>query len=490
MEMEEEEEEEEEKEEEEVEEEEKYEISNIFQHSLKTEWNRANWNFNRDFFMYGYTVGLLTESIYEADNKKYINLKPTWVPREKYKLWTFQDADFNSTYLLQVEGKNIGDVLLSGFSDNKNKNFIHLEPNCIPKDIDLNSPETLKDKYFIYTMPGKEPDPCTGAHTSDLVRLLGLGDSLLWKMMINDLAHLNRADPRILIQKESAGGKTEIIKMYNQQFDLSKNTMVNNPMVQPPSSFTDISDSATKKNMTDSTESLKQMFTHYKSNRRQIFDRFQSKRMIPVPGGYELASGGAPIAEPISDMLQHIDAYRDLVFAVLGLPVTMVFPQVSTKYGTTTNNDLDNADNNRLNRALRIYQHMLIDIAKDIYSTVYTQNNAKVDIDLPIYCPITTTQAALLADLNVISSDHAKLLMYQGLGLNPTKMFNGKNVNDRPRPGGNELMTSTFMAARIGNINGETKTFEKQLSVMDANTAKLKAEATDIKKNGTGPAAT
>lgn len=427
----------------------KEDMNPIFMESFRKDWTPLARQANVHFAALGYCVLFRSKDVYEAEGKKFETPVANLIPRDKYELERVVHRDFRVEYIARVEGFDFEDV----------------------------PPEVM-----VFVMPGREPDS-HGRHRCLLRPLLPCYKNIRLFQMYNDMALQQRAHPPVFIEKENAIADSSNATFIKNQFDTVQYNMMDgkktnkNRLRQHEITPSEIAHLPSKKprivNQWDNINS-------YYNNRIELFSQSHEDNMVPIPMGFKLCSGGAPAAEPPTDILPMMDAYRDRVFAMFGIPTTTVFAQLSTKNGSSSAIDLDNADGAKLNKALRGFQETITEMMTSIFNEVFPTHAKKFQIKLMIFSPLSITQALTLDNMDMIERNMTQRLVMQRVGLDDKNVFKGRNEHYRPIPGQNELMTTELMKARTEEIYAKKEELLAKAKVS-------KAEATGIKEEGYHP---
>ena len=410
----------------------KDDIDTILQESMKKDWTSFARKAVAHLIMYGYCVVLGSEEIFERGGKPYTSPIPVLVPREMYDLEMRYTKDFKVEYKAKVNGLE--------YQENKRN-------------------------IMVFTMNGKEPDTETGTHRSILKTLYPLYKHTKSLVYYNDLALRQRAHPPIFVEAENAILNAEQPHVKTT-FDIKTNKRVVNHEAMLPELCL----------LPDA-----QLSKRKDGNRKYTsFVQFHRDNMIEIPRGLVLCSSGAPKPEPPPDLLPALDSYRDKVFSLFGIPATVAFAQLSTRNGTSSAIDLDDSDAVKLNKSLKVFQDMILDILGDIFYSLFPDEKRKYKIKLMIYSPLSITQALTLDSMDMIGRDVTKKLVVQRVGLDDDYIFEGENDHSRPIPGQNELFTTDLMIARANEINAKAEQLR-------ADAKCKKAQADGINKEGYHP---
>lgn len=299
--------------------------------------------------------------------------------------------------------------------------------------------------------------------------------------MMNDIAIFKRSNPTPIIEPNKPSNETSALPITRSYFDFTINKRIVQHVPRKSELAADLRNSSNRDKENhktpDNPHNMFNMSTNGYRRSRNIIPN-ETKEFHIVPNGYKLSSTN--IAEAPTEYLTITDNYRNLVFALYNLPITLLFPEINTKLGTTSSIDLDNADSSKLIRTLRVYQNTLLDMVQTMYDSIYPDYRNSVKFDLLIYSPLSITQAVILDNLDLLGRDMTKKIVWQEGGLSRYYKFDGKNTHDRPLPGQSENCVTKIVDARADNINGET-------GKMKAETAKMQAETTGIKEEGYHP---
>lgn len=420
----------------------KEEMNPVFMESFRGEWTPFAREAHEHLFALGYCVVKIDNEVYEADGKNYQSPSPILQHRDTYDLEIRTGKNGKPEYIVRM--------------DNHPPDQIEPDPNIM-----------------IFVMPKRAPDSKTGKHKCLLRPLLPLYKNIRLLQMYNDMALQQRAHPPVFVEKENSAADTTNQPFIKNLYDIKNNVRLRQHEMAP----SEIVELPKKK---PRLQSQWESINKYYDKRIDFFTQSHEDNMVPIPQGFTLCSGGAPVAEPPVDMLPATDAYRDRVFALLGIPVTTAFVQLNSKNGASSAIDVDDADGAKLNKSLRGFQELVTHMLTEIFYRVFPSKERKFKIRIMIYSPLSITQALTLDNMNIISRKMTKRLAIQRTGLDEEDMFDGKNEHDRPAPGQNENMTDEMIRARVENIDAETK---KHL----ADSKVKSAEATGIKEEGYHP---
>lgn len=414
-------------------------LKRVFEFAIKNDFDEFLRSVLADLISLGYTLVCLEEDIFKIGETPVIMPTPTVVPRLEYDI---EIVTSKSNY------KPNYDIIMN-HSNHRNPK------NC-----------------FLFLMPGKKPDPITGEHQSIISPLKRIMRKVRVFEAYYMMAIQKRANPHIFFEELPGGSeeRTSSIKSVHFDYENRKLVEVKAPIGSDkfvPVKRRKIDDSLLREYISDSS--------------KIVFPDSLESRLEYIDSGYKLPSGGAPLPEPPMEFLQMNDQLRAHVFAIMQLPETMLYSQISSKYGTSTHVDLGDADSQKLNRTLRIYKNALLKLVKQIYIEIFDDDN-DVEFDLPIFNPMSMYTATLLEDLDYISKDDAQRMVYQAAGLPEHNLFTGQNLHLRPRIGGNENMTAPMIKSRTNNINADTDLKKADIKKSSSEIDKLDAEAISIKK--------
>lgn len=410
----------------------KTEINPMFNEIIKNDWGEYARAALNDFIMFGYTVVYPLDQQY-VSKKKFEMTNPTHIDRRLYSIKITMKKNFTHEYKIVLSGRT--------FQENGDK------------------------KARIYFMPGYKPDFITGKHNSIIAILKHRINDMKRLLLVNTIANEKRLKPETFYEEEQGVKTSSTEDMVSKiHFDIQSNKFVE----QEP-------------DLTKWSRFRNDFFDqHPEAKRRKVAEEAYTVTPTYVPSGYKLANpSGLKVEVPI-DILPSNDALRDLIFALFQLPVTLLFAQLSSKLGTSSHIDLDNSESEKLNRVLSLYDDAIIKLVTDIYIDFENAEEMEFQFVLNILSPVGVSQAIMLEDLDYITTKDAKKLALRALGLGKRYYFEGKNVHDRIRPGGNENFLDSMVSARVQNIEAETK-----LHLAKARGENV--EATAIQKEGLHP---
>lgn len=419
----------------------KEEIDERFAYVIKEEWSIFLQKALKHLIVLGYVVFRINTQNYITKPNDFKAHIPVIIPREFYSVYIELDKTHNLSYSIQL-----------------NDSFLNIN-------------ETKNEDLMIYFLEGREPDVYTGDHNS-IIKNLRKG--IMRTNLIQDyydIATQQRAHPPLLYEEIQENRIIEKDVMSDIHFFDHRNNAI-------------VKDRNDQELQLNNPLSKKPRFTYNSSLQinpyvAKNFPQTVDDNTFKIPSGFKLATSSNNNPEPPSDYIQYFDMHRDKVFAMFQLPISLVFSQLSSKFGTSSHIDLDNNESHKLNRTLRLYQKNLIKLANQIYKEAYKNELENIEFSLEIYSPLTMSQAATLEDMNYLKTDDARKLIIRAAGLPAKYEFHGKNSHTRPRINGNENMTEPMIKARVENINMESKLFEAKIDQINA---EIKALKNEVKK--------
>ncbi len=408
---------------------------------IKCEWNWCLQEILLYLIAIGYVVVTIAMSEFFYDGKKFIIPVPVVIPRDEYEIRIFRDEYYRPHYWVRLKNRT--------------------------------EEEQRQIKVLVYSLPRKEPKSKKHdfSHNTILKRLLPKYNQLLTLGMSNDMAIQQRACPPVITEYEKEPSNnvsySSIFNMDTQQRETVTNT---------GESISSVVDDTSGVNGIARIDILQSYLESYKRGSIMLYKQSIDINKNPLPAGRKLASGGAPMAEVPAEYLQHIDLYSATVFGNLGLPRSHVFDAVNSKYGTTPGTDLDNKEKQQINATAQYYAIHLLRIVNEILGESDLEGKENIRFGLSIFSPLTITQAAMLEDLDYISSDMAKESIYQTGGMMSIPIFRGQNSHERPGYQRSENTTKGMIQARENNINADTKLKGHQNDKLDAEVKQIKHE--------------
>ncbi len=341
-------------------------------------------------------------------------------------------------------------------------------------------------KLNFFVMPGHEPDSYTGEHRSlcslvswDFKNIVGLERTF-------NRCLQQRARPPIVVEEKEEGGNIKTTTEANSTKVYAETIL---PHLDYPHQMTALSESKAEfmlenvleKKLNDESSSInisKRARNDQEEElllpRKKYLPFFQlnttEDNIYPLPSGYTLSSKQPEVPEFNVDFIQLQDRYRDKVFSIYELSAPSVFPTLASSSGNSTTIKLDDNDLKKMNQTVRKARDMMLKLLQEIYVKIYQVPKMDVKLKFPLAPNATITQILMAVDQDVISWDYAKDLIIQILGLPDDAKFDGENIHNRPRVGGNENTITNMINARIKNI--EADTISKK-----ADATKTKAEA-------------
>jgi hypothetical protein len=408
-------------------------VDERFRYAVKTDWSEFLQNAAIHLIAMGYVVISKGSDEYNSgDKKNFTSITPICVPRELYSV--------------EVE-----------LSDNSKPVY------SVVFNTSLLAADSKKNNLSIHFLSGREPNPVTGSHRSIIKSILPIIKSLERKELNYDIATEQRSHPPLLYQQMPAKAPEPDDGMSSIHFNHKMNSVSKGPRLAT----------------TERNKKRKRSLVDLRDDKRRVYEPYDQTiddNADFVPSGYEIAGGGIQMPEASSDLLAFFDMTRDKIFAKLQIPVTMVYPQLSSKLGTSPNINIDDSNTHLLNRTLSIYKLSLERIMLEFYKDAYKEGADDIKFILRIFTPLTITQVATLEDLDYIERGNAAELIVQAAGLPDEYVFMGKNEHKRPRIGGNENMTAQMITARTDNINKESDLFQAQIEKMGAEIKQIKHE--------------
>ena len=419
----------------------KEDMNPVFMQGFNEEWIPFGREAAQHMTALGYCAVLPSQAVYQADGKNFSTPSPVLIPRDRYELVIKMGKDFRPEYTAILDGTGLD------------------EPN---------------PNIMVFVMPLRAPDPLTGAHRCLLKPLLPCYKNIRLQQMYNDMALQQRAHPPVFIERENAVKDTSNQPIIKSSYEARTGTLRLRAHEET------VSEMAILPKKKPRLQTHWDNVNRYYDSRMDLFTQSHEDNMVSLPSGFKLCSGGAPIAEPPVDLLPTLDAYRDKVFALFGIPATIAFAAISTKNGSSSAIDLDDSDGAKLTRALRSFQQVIVDMMTKIFYRSFPTIEKKFKIKLRIFSPLSITQALTLDNMDMIGRKETQYLVLQRTGLDESEPFTGKNDHYRPIPGQNELMTTGLMVAREKEILAKANELEAK-SLLE------KTEAKGIKEEGYHP---
>lgn len=396
----------------------------LFQYVVSNDWIFFTMKMEDHFNALGYAVLGVNLEIIEVGDKKFEVPIPIVLDRDTYDITVIRNDKNQPEYKIYTGGDKVH----------------------------------ARDDLYILFSPNREPNAATGTHRSIISKLLPLYRDHQDLKRDYKAATKNLCEGRYLIEEETGLKDATPNTLDSLHFDYIQRKTIDVPNKVHENPYVNSS----KNDLDDPSKN--------------------DSRFVYIPPGYKLSASGNQKPEPPKEFLLLCDKYRGDVYAQLQIPDTLVYSQINSKLGTSSNVDLGDDNAQKLSRAIQHHQTILYKALKDIYEIIFG-NSLGIEFRLDVYNPINMYTAALLEDLDFISREESQKLILQSCAMPTNKMFTGKNPHHRPRPGqGSENQVDSMITARVNNINAESVKFKADVQVSEANTKKLEAEAVSIRR--------